>query len=86
MDGKGAPRSGIRPQAGGLRRGPWRIVHPDGLPCGEWPLRDPADGIVAGEPWCHGRSTGSGPLDEEDGPCGVTSPDACESPRQDCGY
>ncbi|MYK68567.1 MAG: hypothetical protein F4020_03105 [Gammaproteobacteria bacterium] len=56
LDGKGAPRSGIRPQAGGLRRGPWRIVHPDGLLCGERPLRDPAGRIVAGERWRHGRS------------------------------
>ena len=71
----------------GLRHGMWRITHPDGsveegcyvagLLHGEWALRDPADRIVARDRWCHGRSVGTGPVDEEDGLCGVVSPDAC---------
>ena len=71
----------------GLRHGLWRITHPDGsveegcyvagLLHGEWVLRDPAGRIVARDRWCHGRSVGTGPVDEEDGLCGAMFPDAC---------
>ena len=83
---------GTRPIASGayvngLRHGLWRITHSDGsveegcyvagLLHGEWVLRDPAGRIVVRDRWCHGRSVGTGRVDEADGLCGVVSPNAC---------